>query len=85
MIERHIAGVRRRLTHLGGLARATEDAERKILAAATERLGTVQGDLGKLRPRVLLEDGAAEEYQGLVSERGQLERVIGRAKQVLGE
>ena len=64
------------------MAAKTLEAERRILAAAEDRLGQVEADIQKLRPRVVLDQDAAEDYQRLVLERGQLAMVIARARQV---
>lgn len=81
--SQHIAGARRRLTHLAGLADRTAAAERRILDAANDRRSAVDVDLGKLRPQVDLDDSAADRYQSLTLERGRLDTVIARARQVL--
>lgn len=78
-LDQHIAAARRRLAHIGGIARRTDDTERAIRAAAEERLATVTGDLARLKPRALTDADAGEAYQRLVLERGQLLRVIAQA------
>ncbi|WP_431860155.1 hypothetical protein [Azospirillum sp.] len=80
----HIEAAKRRLVHLAGLAEKTAETERRILAAAEERLAAVCADLDKLRPRALTDQDAGEQYQALTLERGQLETVIARAREVLG-
>ena len=81
--DRHIDASKRRLAHLAGLAAKTEEAERRILAAATHRIEAVEADLGVLRPRVQIDPAAAGRYQELTLERGQLQVAIARAREVL--
>lgn len=82
--DKHIAATRARLAHLGELAERTAATERNILAAAEDRLKAVMADLDTLRARVNLDPDAAERYAARTLERGQLETVIARARQVLG-
>ena len=79
--DQRLAGARRRLVHLAGLADKTHQTEKAILAAALDRLSAVQADLATLRPRVLVDTAAGDRYQALTMERGQLETVIARARQ----
>jgi hypothetical protein len=81
----HIEAARRRLAHLGGLAAQTEEAERRILTSATDRLAVVREELDKLRPRAIADHAAGDRYLALTQERGQLETVIAQAQQVLGQ
>jgi hypothetical protein len=85
MLEKHIAGTKSRLAQLAGLAARTEAAERRIAGAAEDRRAALCADLDKLRPRVHLDPGAAEQYQALVLERGQIDTVLANARRVLGE
>ena len=62
-----------------------ERAERQILEHAQRLHGEVLAKLDEVRPESLTDDGAAQDYQGLVAERGRLERVIAQARQVLGD
>lgn len=80
---KHIDGAKRRLAHLAGLAATTADTERRILAAAEHRLAAVDADLGALRPRTVIDPDAADRYRALTLERGQIEIVIGRAREHL--
>ena len=80
--DRHIEAAKRRLGHLAGVAAKTLEAECRILAVAEDRLRQVEADLQKLRPRVYLDQDAADDYQRLVLERGQLALVIAQARQV---
>ena len=82
--QEHIGAARKRLGHLAGLAHRTEAAERAILAAATEMLEKVEADLQKLRARVHTDPDAAEQYQALTAERGQLQTIIAQARKTLG-
>lgn len=84
-IDQHIEGAKRRLVHLAGLAERTDDAERRILSSAIDRREAVRGDIEKLRPRVDLDPEAAERYQLLTLESGQLDTVIAQSRMVLGE
>lgn len=84
-IDQHIEGAKRRLTHLSGIGERTDAAERQILSSAIDRQGIVQGDLGKLRSRVDLDPEAAERYQDLTFENGQLDTVIAQSRRALGE
>lgn len=79
----HRAAAAKRLAHLGGLAARTDAAERRILDAAEDRLRIVRAELDQLRPRALADDAAAERYQALTLESGQLDTVIANARAVL--
>ena len=81
--EQHIDAAKRRLAHLGGLSARTAETERRILAAASERLSAVEADIATLRPRALIDHAAGDRYQALALERGQIETVIGRARAAL--
>ena len=82
-LDRHIDAARRRLAHLGGLAGKTDAAERRILAAAQERLAIVQADLAKLKVRAIADNAAGEQYTSLIQEAGQLRLVIAGAERAL--
>ena len=81
--DQHIEAAKRRLAHLAGLGAITQQTERRILDAATERLGVVQGDLDRLRPRAIADGAAGDDYQRLTLEAGQLHTVIANAQQAL--
>lgn len=83
MPQQRMQDARRQLNGLQLLAYKTEQAERRILQAAEERLDAVQSELGTLRPRVLADADAAERYQALILERGKLQQVIARSRQHL--
>ena len=77
---------RAHLGDLGALATKTEAAERRILAAAQKRLAAVQTQIERARPGIEAgPDSAQDRYLDLVTERGQLELVIARAREALGE
>jgi hypothetical protein len=82
--DKHVEAARTRLVHLAGLSARTHAAEQRILDAAEHRLESVDRDIATLRPRVNLSDEAAQQYQDLHMERGQLVIVIAKARQVLG-
>ncbi len=84
MLEKHITGAKARVQHLAGLQAKTDAAERKILEAAQHRAGEVEARLKALRPRIDLDTSAADTYQELTLERGQLALVIAQAQQHLG-
>lgn len=81
--NQHIGAARRRLGHLAGLAAKTRATEERILEVAEHRLAAVDADLAKLRPRVNLDEAAADSYQALTTERGHLTMVLSRARAVL--
>lgn len=84
-MKRHIEKNREALGRLQALSAKTEDAERKILDSALKRRDAVAAEIKQLHPGI---EGASDEDQDrfteLVSERGQLDMVIGRARQTLG-
>ena len=80
-----LATTRRHLGELGVMAAQTERAERQILARAEHMLDDVLAKLDEKRPLALRGDAEAREYQGLVAERGRLERVIAQARKVLAD
>lgn len=82
--QEHIGAAGKRLGHLAGLARRTEVAERAILSHATEMLAKVEEDLPKLRVRVQTDPAAADRYQQLTMERGELQKIIAQANKTLG-
>ena len=75
----HIAAAKRRLAHLAGLRARTDEADRRIRAAAEERHAAVLADIGRLRGRAGFDPAAADAYQRLTIERGQLEQVIAQS------
>ena len=77
----HIDAAGSRLVDLTALSHRTQEAERRILARATERMGDIQADLAKLAPRVVADADAARRYEALLVERGQLALIIARAQE----
>ena len=71
------------MVHLSGLNERTQATEKAILSAAMARRDAVNRDIDDLRPRVNLDGGAAEQYQALILERGQLDTVIAASQAVL--
>lgn len=74
-------------SHLGELAvmaSQTEAAERQILAHAEQMHGDVLAKIDDMRPRAAQSEAEGRDYQALVAERGRLEHVIARSRQVLG-
>ena len=79
------ATTRRQLGELGAMSAQTERAERQILRHAESLHAEVLAKLDDMRPSAMHGDAEAREYQGLVAERGRLERVIAQAREVLGQ
>ena len=77
--------IRAALGDLAALSAKTEAAERRILAQAERRLDVIAGRLDEIRPRALLDEALADEYQRLILERGKLNLVVAQARRVLGE
>jgi hypothetical protein len=82
---RHIEAARKRIAHAGALLHASDQADRKILEAATARLKTVQSAIEATRKRAMHDPDAAERYQAAALEAGRLHHVIARAHAVVGE
>lgn len=78
-LERHIAAAKAGLAQLAGLSARTAASERAIMEAAEHRLAAVNADLDKLRPRVSVDAGAADDYEALTLEFGRLQTIIGQA------
>ena len=78
--------VRSNLGELAAMAAQTEEAERKILKMATERLAVVEGQLESARAAALAGgDQEGAKYQELINERGTLHQVIAKAKAILSQ
>lgn len=60
---------------MGAQSRQSDDL---ILHAARTRREEVERILGELRPNVLTNPAAAEQYEALIHERGQLDTVLAR-------
>lgn len=71
------------LGDLAAMSAKTETAERRILAQAECRLDVIAGRLDEIRPRALLDEALADEYQRLILERGKLNLVVAQARRVL--
>lgn len=83
-MKEHIETARRQLGELGAMAQKTEAAEREILERAEKRLEEVMAGLKRLNRIAMTSDPDAQrEYVELVQERGQLETVISKAREVL--
>jgi len=72
--------MRRRLAELSAMGAKTARAGSAIAAAAVERREVIEAKIAELRPRVLTDSAAADEYQALIHERGQLDIVLGSAR-----
>lgn len=84
-MKRHMEKARAHMGELHDLATKTDASEQKILAAAEKRHATVLSKIEQLQPGIdAAGDDVHDEYLGLVSERGQLEIVIARARKALG-
>ena len=83
-MKRHIEKARAGLSDLHGLAAKTERTERNILAAAEKRHTEVCAAIERARPGVeAASESAQQRYTDLVTERGQLDVVIARARKAL--
>ena len=84
-MKRHISNTRAQLGELQGLASETEASERRILAQAERRLEQVDAMISRQRPGIEAAPQAGQDrYTALITERGQLQTVIARARAVLG-
>ena len=84
-MKRHIANTRDQLGELHGLAAETEAAERRILVQAEARLEQVNAMIKRQRPGIEVAPQAGQDrYTALITERGQLQTVIAKARDVLG-
>lgn len=72
--------LRRRLAEIGGLSRQTDEAERRILAAAQARNLDVKAEIEALAPRIELDEAAAQRYLDLIEERGRLATIMAAAR-----
>jgi hypothetical protein len=85
-LKKHIDNTREKLGDLGAIAHKTEAAERKILESALTRREAVEAQIKRARAGIAAAPKSTEDrYLDLVSERGQLDVVISRAKKALGE
>lgn len=84
-MKAHIEKAQSHLGELAGLASKTENAERRILEAAEKRLDEVQVAIEKARPGIeAAPEEKQDEYLALITERGQLNTVIAKARSTLG-
>ena len=72
--------IRKNLSDLASMAGKAARAGEKIATAAAERRDVVDARIAELRPRVLLDEAAAQEYQDLIEERGRIDIVLGQAR-----
>lgn len=79
----HAATTRRQLGELGVMSAQVERAERRILEHAQKLRADVDAKLAEMRGPAA-QSGEGAEYQELVAERGRLDGVIERARQLLG-
>lgn len=80
-MKRHISNSRARLGQLHALASKTESDERAILKKAEARLVEVSAGIERHRPGVESAPEASQDrYLSLVEERGQLHKIIAKAK-----
>lgn len=85
-MKKHIQNTRASLGELHELAAKTESDERRILARAEARMEEVNAMIGRQRPGIeSAPDAAQDRYAALVSERGQLQMVIAKARVALGQ
>lgn len=83
-MKRHMDKARAHLGELHSLANKTERTERNILAAAEKRHAEVCQAIERTRPGVeAAPESAQQRYTDLVSERGQLDVVIAKARKAL--
>lgn len=83
-MKRHMDKARAHLGELHDLASKTATTEKNILAAAQKRHAEVCAAIERARPGIeAANDTAQQRYTDLVSERGQLEVVIAKARKAL--
>lgn len=75
--------IRTRLATLHALEAKTRQTEQRILERAELRLDDINDRIEELRPRVMIDEDAADEYQRLIVERGKLHMVVARARERL--
>lgn len=75
---------RARLAALEGHLSSIQEAEKRIMQQAQQQVDAITKRLDELRPKVLLDEAAADEYTDLVEKRGRLNVVIGHARKNLG-
>lgn len=67
-----IDNVHKQLAKVAGLHARVQATDDRIGQSASERLAKVDEMIADLRPKVILDSDAADEYMALVHERGQL-------------
>lgn len=67
-----IDSVQKQLGRVAGLQSRVQATDERLWHSAGERLEKVDQMLADLRPKVVLDSNAADEYMALVKERGQL-------------
>lgn len=66
---------------LAALSARTDAAEKRIHDRAVERDGEIAARMDELRPLVVSDEAAADEYRKLALERGKVAHVIGLARE----
>ena len=72
--------VRAKLAALAGHSAVAAEVDRRIAEQAAARMNAITARLDVLRPSVLTDPAAEDEYQQLVDERGRLMEVVGRQR-----
>ena len=84
-IQDTMSSARQSLGRVAGMARDTDDAERKILEAAQHRMADVERAIAHARQDWLSgDDPEGARYTDLIQEHGQLAQVIASARETLG-
>lgn len=71
-MQDNIDGVRRQLAQVAGMQQRVNASDDLIVKAAGDRLDEVNKMIADLRPKVMTDSDAADEYMALVEERGHL-------------
>lgn len=71
-MQGNIDGVRRQLAQVAGMQQRVNASDDLIVKAAGERLDEVNKMIAELRPKVMTDSDAADEYMALIEERGHL-------------
>jgi hypothetical protein len=69
--------IRTKLAALAGHSAVAAEVDRRIAEQAAARIDAITARLDVLRPSVLTDPAAEDEYQRLVDERGRLMEVVG--------
>lgn len=70
--------VRGKLARLAGHSAVADEVDARTLAHASSRADAITARLDEIRPRVLLDQDAADEYERLAEERGRLRQLVAR-------